>query len=469
MFALPLLFAAALAPWGVEAKAGAGLNIGANVAYMESLERSGLITRGPPLKAAPAAPVDPWKTPSTRGVAYIPSTARNYIAMWADYDHATVVRELGFAAAATANTVRVSLPWPNFAVAAPAFLASISDFVAAADAAGLKTVFGLFDGQGADPGGDASSLITSGAYKTAGWIASPGQSQVGNASALPALDEFVDALTGVYGSDSRVVGWDVFIQPILCNPCPTHDFLDHFLDRVSAAVRAGWVTTSVIPGAEACDSLNVPSTGRTLVAFENYNGNPGAVGGDTCGVQSCAASLAPNMPVLLSGSMGRMENPPSALCEILFECSGVAWIDIPAHSPIGYIIPFLMIGVDDFTANANQGLIWPNGTWYSAQEQACFEAPTPPVPPPPPPPPPPAVNFTTPDGLSVGLRKTTRAVQVLGLVNDTRCVALTQTLPPAPRSRPPPPHHPALLSFPLFSSPQKVVSQFLFRSAPVVL
>jgi hypothetical protein len=41
-------------------------------------------------------------------------------------------------------------------------------------------------------------------------------------------------------------------------------------------------------------------------------------------------------------------------------------------------------------------------------------------PPPPPGPPPPGVNFTTSDGLVVGLRNSTRAVQVLGIAGDVR-------------------------------------------------
>ena len=88
-------------------------------------------------------------------------------------------------------------------------------------------------------------------------------------------------------------------KPAASNPpCPTPAFLTRYLNAVSAAVspNAAFVTTSIIPGAQACDSTNVPPTGRSLVAFENYNGNRGAVGGDTQGVQGCASEQSGPWP-----------------------------------------------------------------------------------------------------------------------------------------------------------------------------
>ena len=140
------------------------------------------------------------------------------------------------------------------------------------------------------------------------------------------------------------------------------------------------------------------------------------------GVQDCGRSLG-GAPALLTGALGRAERPPSGVCETLFEAYGAPFIDVPAHDRFGVILPWLMIGVDVFTRDRplpNQGLVWPNGTWFDAEERACFAAAVPPLPPPPPGPPPPGVNFTTSDGLVVGLRNSTRAVQVLGIAGDVR-------------------------------------------------
>ena len=400
--------------------------IGPNIALMEQLAEAGALRRGPTAAAlaAAAAKPDPFNSSSLKGVGYILSSAKNQLAMFRDWDGALARRELGFAAAAGANAVSVSLHWALWASNAPSFFAAVDDLLAAAAGAGLRgVVLEVYDGLGFDPNGGALDLLSSGAYKTVDWVANPGFSQLANATLAPVLDAYVAALVARYGADARVLGFDAFFQPQLCAPCASTAFVARALAAL-AGVRAGaWVTTTIIPGGAACDGKNGLGTaaGRTLVAFENYNGNPGAVGGDTCGVQACAQSLG-GLPVLLTGSMSRFERPPSDLCEILFEAGGQAYgpLNIPSHPPIGVIVPWLMIGVDQFTRDASQGLVFPNGTWYSERERGCFSAAVPPVPPPPPGPPPTGVNFTTPDGLRVGLRNSTRAVEIVNIVGDDR-------------------------------------------------
>ena len=418
--------------------------VGPNLDLVRRLEAAGLlhvVERSP----RPAAD-DPWQSPSLKGVAYLPSPARNQIAQWRDYNDAINARELGFAAAAGATAVRVSLHWALFATDAAGLQRNLDSFVATAAALKLRVFLTAFDGLGDDPGGDAVGLVTSGAYRTRDYLQNPGFGQLANATLRPMLAAYVAWLASRYGSDARIVGVDAYFRPNLCasDPeCPTYAFLDWTLSALSAGFSSGFVTTTVIPGAEACDAKNVPTANRSLVAFENYNGNRGAVGGDTQGVQSCASSLG-GLPTLLTGSMGRLEAPPSSLCEILFECFGKPFLDIPPHPQIGYFLPWLIISSNNtFTRDVpvpNQGLIFPNGTWFDQQERVCFSAAVPPFPPPPPGPPPPGVNFTTPDGLTVGLRNTTRAVQVLGLENDTRYFGNFSFVPPLWNYIPEKPH-----------------------------
>lgn len=66
-----------------------------------------------------------------------------------------------------------------------------------------------------------------------------------------------------------------------------------------------------------------------LLSFENYNGNLGAIGGDTCGMQSCAQSVAQQAghggvvpPVVLSGTMSREAVPTQSLCDCLCVARG---------------------------------------------------------------------------------------------------------------------------------------------------
>lgn len=427
--------------------------IEANIDLMRQLEAAGQLVLAPrgaaaaaPLALAAGASADPWRSDALKGVAYLPSTAGNALAMWLDLDAALVARELGFAAAAGFTAVRVPLHWALHAVDAAALGAALDGFVGAAAALNLSTVLTVFDGLGDDPGGDAVGLVTSGAYRTRDYLQNPGFSQLGNATARPLLEAYVAWLAARYAADKRVVGFDAYFRPNLCasDPtCPTFEFLTWALAALQGAAPTGFVTTTVIPGGAACDAKNMPSSNRSLVAFENYNGNRGAVGGDTQGVQGCASSLG-GLPVLLTGSVGRLEQPPSSVCEVLFECYGTAFMDIPAHPRIGYVLPWLMISSNNsFTRDVpvpNQGLVFPNGTWFDAEELTCVSAAVPPFPPPPPGPPPPGVNFTTPDGLRVGLRNATRAVQVLGLVNDPRWFQNFSFVPPLWNYIPEKPH-----------------------------
>jgi len=410
--------------------------IGANAEYMEHLASSGILEKSffsPP-------PVDPLHVSLIKGASYIPSTAPNCIGHWHDYSSSLTKTELGFAASGGMNHIKLTLSWVNWFVEPDLFLANLEDTVAISHSLNLSVSFALFEGPGDDLQGNAVSVLTSGGYRTRNWVSSPGDSQLKNATLLSILDNYVSNLTSKYGHDPRVVGWDVLFQPNLCGSdpaCPLPSFLSRYLTLVNQGVvpTNSWVTTSIIPGAATCDSKNIPP-GRTVVGFNNYNGNPGAVGGDAGYVLSCGSTLNPKapLPVLLAASMGRAETPPSAVCEILFEAYGEAYspLGIPAHARIGVIIPSLMIGVNQFTAppTYNQGLIFPNGTWYSELERLCFSQVVPPLPPPPPGPPPSVLNFSTSDGLFLGLRNSTRAVQFLGINGDTRWFRNFSFVPP---------------------------------------
>jgi hypothetical protein len=146
---------------------------------------------------------------------------------------------------------------------------------------------------------------------------------------------------------------------------------------------------------------------------------------------------------LLTAALGRLENPPSSVCETIFEAYGLPFINVPSHPRFGWILPWLMIGYNSDTIDRpipNKGLIWPNGSWYDEEERVCFSSVPPPFPPPPPGPPPAGVNFTTPDGLTVGLRNSTRAIQILGLLDDKRWFGNFSFVPPLWNYIPSKPH-----------------------------
>ena len=71
-----------------------------------------------------------------RGVNYVPSYSRNPVEIWADYDAATVERELSYARRLNLNAVRVFLHMFAWAWDPARFLASYDHFVGACAARG---------------------------------------------------------------------------------------------------------------------------------------------------------------------------------------------------------------------------------------------------------------------------------------------------------------------------------------------
>ncbi len=123
-------------------------------------------------------------------------------------------------------------------------------------------------------------------------------------------------------------------------------------------------------------------------------------------------------------------------------------MDRTTHPQIGYYITQLMLGANEFSDGQQQGLVWPNGTWFDPAERACLAAPIPPMPPLPPGPQPPFKNFTV-GGMAVGLRDGARTVQVLSPANDTRWFGnfsfvphlFSWAYPPMPNRSNPGAHH----------------------------
>lgn len=136
-----------------------------------------------------------------------------------NYNHATIVTELGYAAAASANTVRIHLNWIPWFLNSATFLANVDRFVGAAAASGLRVIFAVFDATGCcDP---TPAWVADGQYNTTGWVQNPGQAMVSNESSWADLDSYVNALTAKYGRDPRVIGWDVMYQPQLDTQQPS--------------------------------------------------------------------------------------------------------------------------------------------------------------------------------------------------------------------------------------------------------
>ncbi len=149
----------------------------------------------------------PWLV----GCNFIPSSAANQLEMWQEetFDSATIDRELGWAAALGMNSVRVflhDLLWAD----PTGFKARIETFLSIAENHGISTMFALFDDcwhDGARLGPQPAPMP--GRHNSC-WLQSPGHSVVADPKALPRLEAYVKGVIGAFGSDERVLAWDLY-------------------------------------------------------------------------------------------------------------------------------------------------------------------------------------------------------------------------------------------------------------------
>jgi hypothetical protein len=89
-------------------------------------------------------------------------------------------------------------------------------FLAIAAKHGVKTMFVLFDdcafGTMTEPFLGKQPDVNPGEYAN-GWTPSPGPSRVVNRDAWPKLEAYVKDLLGRFGSDQRVLAWDIYNEP----------------------------------------------------------------------------------------------------------------------------------------------------------------------------------------------------------------------------------------------------------------
>jgi hypothetical protein len=153
----------------------------------------------------------PWLV----GCNFIPSTAINQLEMWqADtFDPETIDRELGWAARLGFNAVRVYLHDLVWLAGATGFKSRIGHYLDITIRHGIQTMFVLFDdGWHDDPVLGAQPAPRPGVHNS-GWVKSPGSKVVKNPAGWGRLEDYVSDIVSTFGSDERVVVWDVYNEP----------------------------------------------------------------------------------------------------------------------------------------------------------------------------------------------------------------------------------------------------------------
>lgn len=155
------------------------------------------------------------KQPWLVGADYIPATAINELEMWqADtFDPQQIDLELGWAEGLGMNTMRVFLHDLLWKQDSEGFKRRIDAFLQIADKHKIRPMFVLFDscwdpfpklGLQRDP--------RPGVHNS-GWMQSPGAEALADPAQRPRLKAYVKGVIGAFGSDRRVLAWDIWNEP----------------------------------------------------------------------------------------------------------------------------------------------------------------------------------------------------------------------------------------------------------------
>ena len=152
-----------------------------------------------------------------RGCNYLPRTAVNSTDMWQalSFDPQTITEELGWAAAAGFNSVRVFHQFLVWQDDAAGLKARIDQFLDIANENGIRAMFILFDDcafAGKEPylgkQDDPVPLV-----HNSGWTPSPGLLRVNNRAVWDELESYVKDIVGAFAHDERVLIWDLYNEP----------------------------------------------------------------------------------------------------------------------------------------------------------------------------------------------------------------------------------------------------------------
>lgn len=290
-----------------------------------------------------------------RGANYVPSYAKNDVAIWMDYDSAVIDRELGYAEKLKLNTVRVFLQQAVYEKQPQKFLADFENFVSLCDKHKIKMMPVLFDSC-FDP-----QMVDLKDYRDKKWMPSPGFLRLGEKSTM---ENYIEAIVGKYKNDNRIVMWDVMNEPDSTSEYrgPESDgrqtiqsFVRWALNRVRQEspvqpLTIGWagpyeniVTIDLVD--IICIHIYRPYQELDKSIWEAQNW--GRVYGK---------------PVIMNEFVGRPKQPLELA------------VPIAAKRKIGWVFWELMLGKTQFTQGQKpyQGHIYPDGTCYSAKEVATI-------------------------------------------------------------------------------------------------
>lgn len=153
----------------------------------------------------------PWMV----GANFLPSTAINQLEMWqkATFDTATINRELGWAQNIGFNTMRVYLHSIAWKEDPEGFKKRMNTYLEIATNHKIKTIFVFFDDCWNKFGVAGKQPEPKQGIHNSGWVQDPGDPMSGDSTQFPALEKYVKDVMTAFGSDKRILFWDLYNEP----------------------------------------------------------------------------------------------------------------------------------------------------------------------------------------------------------------------------------------------------------------
>lgn len=176
------------------------------------------------------------------GCNFSPSTAGNQLELWqaATFDPETIDRELGWAADLGMNSIRLFLHDLAYEVDPVGFLDRVDEVLGIADHHQISVMPVLFDGiWDPDPRPGPQREPRPGIHNST-WLQGPGATIVADRTRWAALRPYVDAVLGRFGTDPRVVVWDLFNEPDSPNPAHARRDPAHKAELIGDLLELVW-------------------------------------------------------------------------------------------------------------------------------------------------------------------------------------------------------------------------------------
>lgn len=190
------------------------------------------------------------------GCNFTPSTCSNQLELWQEptFDPVTIDRELGFAAELGMNSIRLFLHDLLWVIDPAGFLDRVDRVLELSAGHGISVMPVLFDGiWDPEPRPGPQRRPRAGVHNST-WVQGPGAAVVADPSRWHSLRPYVDGVLGRFGSDERVIAWDLFNEPDSPNPAYLRRDVTNKQRRVGQLLELIWDWAAA---ADPCQPLTV--------------------------------------------------------------------------------------------------------------------------------------------------------------------------------------------------------------------